>query len=200
MMRNNVKIAITGGIGSGKSTVLEIIRGEGFPVYSCDEIYNQLLSGAGLTAEIGKAFNDVVDENGKLDRKKLGALVFSNAAELEKLNNITHPKIFKAVFEKMQDKEISFCEVPLLFESGYEKYFDNVIVVMRDENDRILSVMQRDGLSQSEAKKRMNNQQNYTNCNFAEYYVIHNSGNLHDLKQNVINTITEIKEKYLKNF
>ena len=135
MMRNNVKIAITGGIGSGKSTVLEIIRGEGFPVYSCDEIYSQLLNGAGLTAEIGKAFNDVVDENGKLDRKKLGALVFSNAAELEKLNNITHPKIFKAVFEKMQDKEISFCEVPLLFESGYEKYFDNVIVVMRDENE-----------------------------------------------------------------
>ena len=80
MMRNNVKIAITGGIGSGKSTVLEIIRGEGFPVYSCDEIYSQLLNGAGLSAEIGKAFNDVVDENGKLDRKKLGALVFSNAA------------------------------------------------------------------------------------------------------------------------
>lgn len=199
MMQNNIKIAITGGIGSGKSTVSEMIRSEGYTVYSCDEIYNELLNGGGLAEEIGVTFGVAVN-NGELDKKALADVVFNDKSALEKLNSITHSKIYKAVFDKMNEREISFCEVPLLFESGYEKYFDEVIVVLRNKESRINSLIQRNGLTRSEVEKRIKSQYNYDNANFTEYYVIHNDGNLQDLKLKTINVLQKIKEKYLKNF
>ena len=135
MMRNNFKIAITGGIGSGKSTVSKFIKQRGFNVISCDDIYRELLQKEYFLKELAKLFGDRAVSNGKLNRKYLSEIVFSDSEKLELLNRFTHPAIMRECFARMKD-ELNFCEIPLLFESGYQNLFDNVIVVLRDKIGR----------------------------------------------------------------
>lgn len=195
MTQSNYKIAITGGIGSGKSTVAEIISREGYPVFSCDEIYNELLCRREFLNKIAQEFEGVLNPDGTLDRVKLSEKVFNNKAELEKLNAITHPAIMEEVFTRSEKYKISFTEVPLLFESGLENYFDGTIVVLRKFEDRITSVSKRDGIDPNSVILRINSQFNYDNCNFAKYYVIHNDGNFDDLTRET----DRILQKILKN-
>ena len=194
MTQNNRKIAITGGIGSGKSTVAEIIARQGFSVISCDEIYKQLLQSKDFLDIISSEFDGVVTDDGKLDRKKLSTVVFSDKQKLEKLNSITHPAIMNEAFEQMQSSGIHFCEVPLLFECGYEKYFDNVIVVLRDKDKRISDIVKRDNKSVAEANLLINSQFDYDNCLFEKYYVIHNDGGISDLQSAVLKIIKDIED------
>lgn len=191
-MRQNKRIAITGGIGSGKSTVAEIIS-RNYPVISLDKVYADLLKDDNFVIKICNEFGDVLNGEGKLDRKKLSAIVFGNSEKLEKLNEITHPIIYAEAF-RQGDKlgRICFYEVPLLFESNGEENFDGVIVVLRDLNKRIESIKIRDGLTEEEVKKRLNNQFNYDICDFAKYYVIHNNGDLVDLSERVSSVLKSI--------
>ena len=128
MTQNNLKIAITGGIGSGKSTIGSIIAEQGYPVISCDEVYNQLLEEDYFIQILANEFGDILSY-GNLDRNKLADIVFSDRKKLQKLNDITHPIIMKSVFDLMNKERVAFCEVPLLFESGYEKNLDRKSVV-----------------------------------------------------------------------
>ena len=114
MTQSNYTIAITGGIGSGKSTVAKIISREGYPVFSCDEIYNELLCRREFLNKIAQEFEGVLNPDGTLDRVKLSEKVFIDKAELEKLNSITHPAIMEEVFKRSAGYKISFTEVPLL--------------------------------------------------------------------------------------
>ena len=181
-MKQN-KIAITGGIGSGKSTVCKILKEKGYAVFSCDEIYADLLSNGSLIGELIKAFGaDILDSSGALNRKMLSEIVFADEKQRERLNKITHAKIFEEMFRRAE--EISgtvFFEVPLLFEGNYQNLFDNVIVVLRNNKSRVESIKQRDNLSEVEVLKRIKNQYNYKNSKFAQYYVIHNDGKINDL-------------------
>lgn len=183
MTQSSYKIAITGGIGSGKSTVADIIRREGYPVFSCDKIYNELLCRGECLNKIAKEFAGVIKSDGTLDRVKLAEKVFNDKAELAKLNAITHPAIMEEVFKRSEGYKISFTEVPLLFESGLENDFDGIIVVLRKLEDRISSVSKRDKIDQNNVVLRINSQFNYDNCDFAKYYVIHNDGNFDDLSR-----------------
>lgn len=183
MKRNSIKIAVTGGIGSGKTTVCNIIKDKGYSVFSCDEIYAELLNGGKFTADIVKEFgSDILNGSGGIDRKKLANYVFNNEEKLKILNAITHPKIFGEMFARAEKCDgVVFFEVPLLFEGGYQKLFDNVIVVLRDKKSRIEHVKIRDNISEKEVEKRIDKQFNYSNVNFAQYYVIHNCGKIDDL-------------------
>lgn len=194
MKQSNVKIAITGGIGSGKSSVAEIIAGEGYPVFSCDKIYSELLCDKTFLSEIEKIFPGVV-KGGKLDRRMLSSEVFKDTGKLKKLNALTHDKILCAAFCKMEEERLSFLEVPLLFENGFEKLFDGVVVVLRDFEKRVDSVMQRDKISREEVILRIKSQFDYDNYDFAKYYVIHNNSNFGDLKLNALNTLNSIIRK-----
>ena len=197
MKQNNIKIAVTGGIGSGKTTVCNIIKERGYPVFSCDEIYAELLNGGKLTADIVNAFGeDVLNGSGGIDKKKLANCVFGDDKKLQILNAITHPKIFDEMFSRAEKYDaITFFEVPLLFEGGYQNLFDNVIVVLREEDERISSVKLRDNISDDEVKKRIDKQLNYDICDFAQYYVIHNRGKINDLSD----IISEILLKIANN-
>ena len=197
MTQNNIKIAITGGIGSGKSTVAKIIKTEGYPVFSCDEIYSELLNDRQFLNMLDSEFCGVIDESGKLDRKKLSGIVFQNKAKLEKLNALTHNKILAAAFDKMAGYKISFLEVPLLFENGFEKLFDNVVVILRNMELRIGSVMQRDNVKRDQVILRINRQFNYDLADFTKYYVIHNDTDLVELRLDVLKLLEEIKSKYI---
>lgn len=199
MTQNNIKIAITGGMGSGKSTVSKIIAEEGLPVYSCDKIYSGLLTDKPFLETLSKEFGGALNSDGSLDRKVLSEIVFNDSNKLKKLNSITHPAIMKEALTLMQGQVLSFCEVPLLFENAFEKFFDGVIVVLRDREQRINSITERDGISRENAILRINSQYNYENGDFTKYYVIHNDGSIDDLKQKILKIITEIKSnKFIK--
>lgn len=195
-MKQSKKIAVTGGIGSGKSTVMKIIAGKGYPIFSCDEIYSQLTSDRNFLNILRHSFGDILNSDGTLDRKKLSEIVFNNPAKLAELDKITHPAIYKEMF-RMADEAggICFCEVPLLFESGAESLFDGVIIVMRNEEQRIKSVTARDKLPEQDVKKRISNQFDYNSANFAMYYVIHNNGDLSELEWQTEEIIKKINEK-----
>lgn len=195
-MKQSKKIAVTGGIGSGKSTVMKIIAGKGYPIFSCDEIYSQLTSDRDFLNILRHSFGDILNGDGTLDRKKLSEIVFNNPAKLAELDKITHPAIYKEMF-RMADEAggICFCEVPLLFESGAESLFDGVIIVMRNEEQRIKSVTARDKLPEQDVKKRISNQFDYNSADFAMYYVIHNNGDLCELEWQTEEIINKINEK-----
>ena len=195
-MKQSKKIAVTGGIGSGKSTVMKIIAGKGYPIFSCDEIYSQLTSDSDFLNILRHSFGDILNSDGTLDRKKLSEIVFNNPAKLAELDKITHPSIYKEMF-RMADEAggICFCEVPLLFESGAESLFDGVIIVMRNEEQRIKSVTARDKLPEQDVKKRISNQFDYNSADFAMYYVIHNNGDLSELGWQTEEIIKKINEK-----
>lgn len=198
MKQSNIKIAVTGGIGSGKTTVCNLIKKIGYPVFSCDEVYAELINSGKLTERLVGEFGEENLTEGKIDRRKLSACVFGDEEKLQKLNEITHPKIFEEMFSQAEAfSGLVFFEVPLLFEGGYQNLFDEVIVVLRRVEDRILSVKLRDNLSDEEVRKRIDNQFNYDIDNFAQYYVIHNQGKINDMAGIIHDILLKITQKNL---
>lgn len=198
MTQNNIKIAITGGIGSGKSTVADFIRQAGYPVFSCDKIYAELLTDSDFIDMLCREFGDVKLADGSLDRKKLSNVIFNSAEKRKRLDELTHPLIMSSAFGKMSGFKISFLEVPLLFENGFEKLFDGVIVVLRAEEERINAIVARDKISKNKAVLRLKSQLNYKNLSFADYYVTHNDYNLDFLKECVDTTLFLIEKSFAK--
>lgn len=192
MTQNKKLIAITGGIGSGKSEVAKIIKDLGYAVYSCDEIYAELLNSGVFYKEFTAEFGNIFNSDG-LNRKKFSEKVFSNDENLKKLNRITHPKIFEELFKRMAKEEgVCFAEVPLLFESQAENNFNDVIIVLRDINQRVSSVALRDNLTEMQISKRIEKQFDYSSADLNKYNVIINDGNLFELKQKVISLIQNL--------
>ena len=156
------KIAITGGIGSGKSTVLSLLKNGGYSVFSCDEIYKQLLLDREYIEKIEKLFPSAV-QNGQIDRQILANIVFKDKHALEILNGVAHPLIMERLYENMQNctDMLAFAEVPLLFEGNYQSRFDAVIVVQRAKEERLVAIMERDCLNREEAMQRISAQFDY---------------------------------------
>ena len=154
-----MRIAITGSIACGKSTVLHLLRGRGYPVIDADEVSRALTAPGGeALPAIRAAFGVDVFSGEELNRKALAAIVFSNPAERERLESILHPMIrekirdFLAEFDG--DRPV-FAEVPLLYECGWENDYDAVWVTSAPEEVRIERLSTRDGLSREDALKRI---------------------------------------------
>ena len=176
-MKQSKKIAVTGGIGSGKSYVLAYIRGKGYPVFSCDEISRALWREKDYRKELASLFPQCA-EKGEIEKTKLTELVFSDPAALARLEAFSHPRIMSALLSRMEGEEVSFAEVPLLFEGGYEHLFDIVLAVRRDETARMRAVMERDGLSEGEVRLRMSRQLNPSALSQKPCDIIENDGHL----------------------
>lgn len=196
MKQNKIYVAVTGGIGSGKSTVIGMIRKMGYPVFSADEISRTIYADPRIQEKIKRHFPECISEMG-IDRAKLSGIVFSDKDRLEMLNSITHPAIMENLFLEMEKSTsvLVFAEVPLLFEEGYERRFDQVIVVLRDRESRIASVQVRDGLSKEEVVARIKNQFDYEKNKIIAHTLIYNDGDLNALYQKVERAINEIKKK-----
>ena len=196
MKQNKIYVAVTGGIGSGKSTVIGMIRKMGYPVFSADEISRTIYADPRIQEKIKRHFPECISEMG-IDRAKLSGIVFSDKGRLEMLNSITHPAIMENLFLEMEKSTsvLVFAEVPLLFEEGYERRFDQVIVVLRDRESRIASVQARDGLSKEEVVARIKNQFDYEKNKIIAHTLIYNDGDLNALYQKVERAINEIKKK-----
>lgn len=153
-----IKVALTGNIASGKSRVKEIIEISGFEVLDTDEVGHALLTQK--NSELTGAFEgeNVFDNEGNFDRKKLAELVFNAPEKLKKLNSIIHPQIRQEIekyFEQKKDVPFVFVEIPLLFETGMEDLFDKIIIVYAEDEIRLKRLIDRNGYSKDYAKKRM---------------------------------------------
>ena len=193
-MKNKL-IALTGGIGSGKSSALEILSSQGVCTLSCDQVGRQLYKKASVKRRIKKMFPDTVD--GKLflsiDRVKLAQKVFNNEKNYALLSSFTTPLILKATLKKAKRlKKNVVVEVPLLFEFDSAKFFDGVIVVVRDKAQRIKAVMERSNLTEEQVYQRMNHQIDYDTYNLTEFKVISNDTDKQALKEKVLNAYSEL--------
>lgn len=193
--KSNLKIAVTGGIGSGKSTAIKIISELGYKTVSLDQVYADLLENQVFVENICNITNTLpIKADGKksIDRKAIADKVFADKTALKALNSYTHGEILKKAFER-GGKGIVFYEVPLLFENGYQKFFDKVIVIKRDLSERIKSVCLRDGLSDNDVLKRMKNQYDYEKNDLSVHIIILNDGDIASLKNNIVKAIDQFE-------
>ncbi len=197
---NKLKIAITGGIGSGKSQAVKFLKALGFSVFSCDEIYKNVILSREYIERVKKMFPEGV-VNGQIDRKILAEIVFNDAQRRQTLNNIAHPLIMEKLFKSMDGAptNLVFAEVPLLFEGNYQELFDFVIVIERDTAKRIESIKIRDGLSEEQILNRIHSQFDYSKIKETEYFkngkiiVIDNNGDVEDLNEKLTLEINRLK-------
>jgi dephospho-CoA kinase len=176
-----LKIGITGGIGSGKSTVCKVFKALGIPVYHADDSARTITDrNPEVIARIKQAFGDDMYANGLLDRPKMAALVFNNPEELAKLNSIVHPAVRAELpvwLEANKNAPYMLYEAAILFESGAYKLVDKSILVAADEEARIERVMQRDNVGREEVLNRVKNQWADKEKLELANYVIWNEGN-----------------------
>lgn len=172
-------IGITGGSGCGKTTALNVIRDMGGLILDCDAIYHQLLNtDAQMLADIEARFPGTV-ENGALNRKKLGAIVFADEKALLDLNAITHGAVKKEVLRQLESKpKLAAIDAIGLFEGGLAELCHVTVAVTAPEEDRIARLMARDGISEEYARSRIAAQ--HSDGWFQEHcdHVLENSGKL----------------------
>ena len=203
MTQNNVKklkIAITGGYASGKSSVLTRFFERGFKTYSADTIYKDLLKNEEFVLKICEILGvppQKIDGKLTLNKKAVSNLVFNNKEKLNKLNSFTHNRVYEVIndiYRSSIDSKLVF-EIPLLFESGKEGDFDIVIVVMKNTEERAKCGAERDNISIDEAYLRIKNQYNYDNVSKSEHTLIYNDDSVEELYAKVDRVIEDIERK-----
>ncbi|WP_202622314.1 dephospho-CoA kinase [Candidatus Enterococcus willemsii] len=157
-------LGITGGIATGKSTVVNFLRQHGFPIVDGDVIAREVVepNTLGLATIVDTFGVDILQENGTLNRKKLGALVFSDEQKREQLNAILGPIIRLEILRQIDNyksrSSLVIADIPLLFESHYEDVMDQVAVVYVPEEIQEQRLMARDQLTKEEAQQRIKSQ------------------------------------------
>jgi dephospho-CoA kinase len=189
-------IGLTGGIGSGKSSVSQIFSELGVPVVDTDELSRQLVSqGSPLLDEIASHFGrDVLLESGELDRKKIRQIIFSDANEKQWLEHLLHPAIKQSVIEQLnnQKSEYAIVVVPLLLENNNYDFIDRVLVVDCDETLQLQRATARDQSHAEEIKKIIDSQLPRAQRLALADDIIHNDADLSSLKQQV----SKLHEQY----
>lgn len=190
-----IKIGLTGGIGSGKTTVAKVFETLGIPVYYADDKARYLMNtNPELKISLIQHFGNEVYKDGKLDRKYLASVVFNNKEKLELLNSLTHPVTISDAEDWMnkQTSPYTIKEAALLFESGAAEKLDYIIGVYAPQHIRVKRVMDRDNLPVEEVMKRISRQideeMKMKLCNFV---IINND------QQLVIPQVLELHKKFI---
>lgn len=194
-----LKIGLTGGIGSGKTTIAHVFEHLGYQVYIADTQASRLMNtDPQLRHELSSAFGkNIYTTDNRIDKKKLAAIIFSNREALEQINRIVHPKViadFIRWCEKQKEEFVIF-ESAILFEAGLEKTVDYTICVYASPETRLKRVMARDHTTADKVRERIANQMNdeekcrksdFTICTDSQFMVLEQ-----------INTLIEtLKHKY----
>lgn len=155
-------IGLTGGIGSGKSTVASYIASKGIPVYIADEEAKKIMEREDVKQKIQSLFTEsILNSDNTLNRKKIAEFVFNQPEKLKELNAIVHPEVqhhFKNWVNEHKDFPYVIKEVAILFETGGNKQCDKVILITAPEELRIARAMKRDNLTKKDILVRINNQ------------------------------------------
>lgn len=189
-------IVITGGIAAGKSLVCDILKSKNFKIIDADEISHQILDT--LTDEISKIFGNEFIKDGKIDRKKLGNLVFNDKSKLKVLESLLHPKIKNKILEKAEilekEKKLYFVDIPLYFESKNYFEFDKVLLIYAPKNIVLKRLMKRNSLTENEALVRINSQIQIEKKRNLANFIIDNSSNLDNLNSQIDEFLKTLKE------
>lgn len=183
---DDMNIGLTGGIATGKSTVSQMLVKRGAVLIDADTIAREIMEpGSPVLHEVEKHFGaDVIQKDGRLDRKKLGSIVFTNPEQRQILESITHPAIRHEMRERMNRFEaedpgrLVIADIPLLYESGLESLYEEVMVVYVPRELQLERLIKRDGLSVSEAKSRLDAQMDIEIKKQKADFVIDNSQGL----------------------
>ena len=195
-------VGLTGNIGCGKSSLSDIFRAEGIKIIDADIIARQIYEDEKLLSKVYETFgNDIKNEDGSLNRKALGRIVFSDDEKLIQLNKLTHPVIRQKVSDeieeyKSQNEEIVILDAALLVESDYLNFIDKLLVVTCKENIQIERIIARDNCSIEEALGRIKSQMSQENKVKYADYVIDNSATLSELRKKAFIFMNYIKEKW----
>ena len=193
MKRRFLLVGLTGGIGTGKSTVSRFFRDLGCLIIDADLLAREVVEPGQpaydrIVAEFGKG---ILQEEGLIDRKKLGALVFADADKRKRLESFTHPEIVArrgvilAELEAEGFDGIAIVDAALLFETGAAKNMDRLVVVAADEATEIRRLMLRDDIAEEEARRRIRSQMPLSEKVKQAHYVIDNSGTREEAERQV---------------
>jgi dephospho-CoA kinase len=175
-----MKLGVTGGIGSGKTTVCRVFNVLGIPVFSADPEAKKIMeTDEGIMRRINSIAGKNLYLNGSLDRMELAALIFNDQSLLEKVNSLVHPVVLDnfSEWEKEQEAPYVIMEAAILFESGASKLVDRIATVVAPEEERVNRVINRNTLTREQVLERIRNQMDDETRVKLSDYVIHNSEN-----------------------
>ena len=192
-------IGLTGGIGTGKSTVSQILQEKKFPVIDLDTISHEVIKIPKVIEKIVENFGKEVLENSgnfenennaiRISREKLGKIIFENKEKRLLLNSIMHPEILHTMREQIskykKNNKIIFVEIQLLFEVQWEKEFDYILLVSAKKNTQIRRILERDKRSENDALNIINSQLPLDEKKKRSDFVIENDGNIEELKEKI---------------
>jgi dephospho-CoA kinase len=192
-------IGLTGSIASGKSTVSKMLKEKGFPIVDADEIARLVVEpGSPVLVEISRIFGqEIVHNDGSLNREKLGARIFGNAEERQKLNSIIHPAIRKEMLRQKEQwismgSNTVILDIPLLFESKLQSYVDKIIVVSVTPEIQKERLIARNVLSEEEADERIRSQLPIKEKELSADAVLRNNGTVEETEIQ----LTEVLSKW----
>ncbi|MGB5894599.1 MAG: dephospho-CoA kinase [Ignavibacteriaceae bacterium] len=183
---HKIIVAITGGIGSGKSTFANYLESKGYVVINADDISKNILSfDEKIKKKISKEFGSNAYKDGKLNKKFIASQVFSNPANLHKLNSILHPQVLQKIDTlikiKYKDENIVFIEAALIYEADIEKIFNYVILVTADLNIRLKRSIKSGKFTEDDFIKRDKNQIPQQEKEKRADFIFSNNGSKNDL-------------------
>lgn len=191
-----ISIAITGGIGSGKTFVSNLLKERGIPIYnSDDEAKRLMLSDEGIRRDLVALLGEDVYRDGVLNKPLLASYLFSDAGNAARVNAIVHPRVradFRRWLSEHQDAEIAGMECAILYEAGFEDAVDCVLMVYAPETLRIERAMKRDGATEKQIRARMAAQMGDEEKRLRADWVIYTDGNI-PLEEQLTELIKQIK-------
>lgn len=191
-------IGLTGGVACGKSSAVAYFTKYGATVIDADKISKEVSESKHVIEEICRQFGSEVASGGKLERKKIAKIVFGDKEKLEKLNSIMHPPIIEKIkveIEKNRGKKLVIVDIPLLYEVGFEKYLDKVIVVSAPFEIQLSRLLARDNRDYETAVAMIKAQMSLSEKKKKADIVIENGGTKEELGDKVYETVMMLSEK-----
>ena len=195
-------IGLTGGIGAGKTTVSDYLKKKGYPVLDADEVAREIVEpGSETLEELTRAFGkNILNSDGSLNRRFLAGIVFSDPEKKKLIDGIMHGKIIDTLLKRarsMEKEPFVFIDVPLLFETGMDRYVDQVWVVDAEEEIRIKRVMERDDSSREDVLRRIRFQAGRDEKIKKAHIILNNSGVKKILYRQIDEALNKLRENEL---
>lgn len=193
-------LGLTGGIATGKTAADDYFRKRKIPIIDADTVAHQLMQKRrkSYTAIVNNFGNSILDDHQEIDRKKLGQIVFTDPQQLARLNKITHPIIRQEIISQMDQfqkcgTKLVILDVPLLFESNYQKLCDSVLVVTTSPELQLQRLQARNNLNKSAAMRRIDSQMDLSKKEAMADFVVQNNTTITDLEEKLARVLDKIK-------
>lgn len=185
-----VIVGLTGGIAMGKTTISQFLKSKAIPVVDADQIAHEILTVDEVKVKLMDTFGEsILDKNQNIDRRKLGPIVFNDQRQLEKLNIIVQPYIRTEIVRQLDTfsaSKVVVLDAPVLFEQGYEKMVDYLMVIKTSAQIQVERLMQRDSLNEIDAQKRIQAQMPIEEKVKKADIVIDTSGTIEETRSQVV--------------